>query len=120
MACCGQKREAIRRSALQIADAQPEAIAPSRPATAAAHPRAVEAQPTIAVPAPPKPQFAQSVPRRRVPVEYLAHSRILVNGPVTGTAYEFSAGQRIQAVDDRDAELLLKTAFFRLHRPASS
>ncbi|HUG23510.1 MAG TPA: hypothetical protein VMN83_13385 [Albitalea sp.] len=39
-------------------------------------------------------------------------ARVLVRGPVTGRAYEFSAQQPVLSVEPRDAELLLRTRQF--------
>jgi hypothetical protein len=47
-----------------------------------------------------------------VRLRYLERSRILVQGPVTGRPYEFSAAKPFQAVDARDAVALLRTRFF--------
>jgi hypothetical protein len=50
---------------------------------------------------------------RHIPLRYIANPSVRVHGPVTGQPYEFSTAQRIQSVDTRDAEALLKTRFFR-------
>jgi hypothetical protein len=39
-------------------------------------------------------------------------TRLLVRGPVSGRAYEFSADRPAQAVDSRDAQVLLRTRHF--------
>jgi hypothetical protein len=47
-----------------------------------------------------------------VPLRCRDRTRMLVRGPATGRAYEFSAAQPVQAVDARDAEPLLRTRLF--------
>jgi hypothetical protein len=78
--------------------------------------------PSAAVPArPASPQPSAAAPRPApisrasggsVHLRYLERSRILVQGPVTGRPYEFSAAQPFQSVDARDASALLRTRFF--------
>jgi len=112
MPCCGQER-----AALKSVNDKVQGIPPLAPARATA----VVAPPNITpVPSKVQPQLGYSSPRRYLQIEYLAASRILVSGPATGTPYEFSAARRVQAMDARDAEVLLKTAFFRLQRAVSS
>lgn len=67
-----------------------------------------------ALPAPPAQARAWTVPdgAHSVVLRYRERARVLVRGPVTGRAYEFSAGQPTQPVDARDAELLLRTRHF--------
>ncbi|MBV9743892.1 MAG: hypothetical protein JO099_09015 [Acidobacteriia bacterium] len=48
-----------------------------------------------------------------VRIQYLEVSPVRVMGPFTGRSYEFSGSQRIQTVDTRDAQSLLRTRFFR-------
>jgi hypothetical protein len=48
-----------------------------------------------------------------VTLRYLATSPIAVQGPATGTQYEFSGARPVQHVDARDAAALLRTRFFR-------
>ena len=115
MPCCGQARTALKN-----ASPVSHTITPApQPAAKPAH----MATTTITAPIPPKPVFHQSptpaAVRRFLPLEYLSASRIVVSGPATGTPYEFSSARRVQAVDARDAEVLLKTAFFRLQRPSA-
>ena len=63
---------------------------------------------SLATRVPPAPMAARMVPLRcREPI------RILVRGPVTGSAYQFSPQQDAQMVDTRDADLLLRTGRFR-------
>jgi hypothetical protein len=86
MGCCGQKRTALASSTVRTA---------APPATPPARNSAPPAAPGL------------------VALRYLASSRILVRGPATGQAYEFSGAQPVRAVDPRDAEVLLRTRHFR-------
>ena len=49
---------------------------------------------------------------RGVLLRYREQARVLVRGPVTGRAYEFSAQQPILSVEPRDADMLLRTRQF--------
>lgn len=49
---------------------------------------------------------------RGLRLRYRERVRMLVHGPVTGRAYEFSAVQPTQLVERRDAEELLRTRYF--------
>jgi hypothetical protein len=106
MGCCGQRRTAPRVSKAPVA---PPPASMSQPA------------PTVTPPAP-KPSAPPAGhtpvmrPRGEVQLEYLESSRISVAGPITNRPYEFSAAQRVQTVDSRDAEVLLRTRFFRAKR----
>jgi hypothetical protein len=59
------------------------------------------------------PVLAKRSSPRHIALRYIANPSVRVRGPVTGQAYEFSSAQRIQSVDTRDAEALMKTRFFR-------
>jgi hypothetical protein len=48
-----------------------------------------------------------------IDITYLENSPIRVQGLATGRSYEFSAAQRVQEVDARDASALTGTRFFR-------
>lgn len=48
-----------------------------------------------------------------VSLRYLQTGPIQMRGPVTGRHYEFSNLRPIQAIDPRDAAVLLRTRFFR-------
>lgn len=48
-----------------------------------------------------------------VMLRYLESSPILVRGPATGRQYRFSKDQPVQPTDPRDAEVLVRTRFFR-------
>lgn len=83
MSCCGQRRSASPA-------VTPAALRPAWPAPSMAHPHAT----------------------RTVVLRYRERARVLVRGPVTGRAYEFSAERPAQAVEVRDAEAMLRTAHF--------
>jgi hypothetical protein len=46
-------------------------------------------------------------------IRYLGRSDIVVRGPLTGRAYAFSPADPVHPVDRRDADILLRTSFFR-------
>ena len=46
-------------------------------------------------------------------LRYISNSPTAMRGPVTGIPYEFSRARRIQAVDPRDAAILMRTGLFR-------
>ncbi len=48
-----------------------------------------------------------------IPLQYLQSSNVVVRGPATGRRYAFSAWNRVQSVDRRDARALLSTRMFR-------
>jgi hypothetical protein len=48
-----------------------------------------------------------------ITLQYLQSSNVVVRGPVTGRRYAFSAWNRVQSVDRRDARTLLSTRMFR-------
>ena len=86
MGCCGLKRSPL-----------PAALAASpRPAPDAVGHRLAEA----------------TAGGRGVTLRYRDRSRILVRGPVTGRAYEFSPRQPTPSVDMRDADVLMRTGRF--------
>jgi len=47
---------------------------------------------------------------------YEGQPPVIVHGPVTGSAYEFSNLQPVQPVDLRDARFLLASPLFKLSR----
>ena len=55
---------------------------------------------------------AHAGPAGTVLLRTRARTRLLVRGPVSGRAYEFSAVGPAQAVDSRDAQVLLRTRHF--------
>jgi len=94
--CCGQKRSALRRPAML------------------ATPRATW-QRTAESPRPNAPQpTSQASPAGgpSVSLRYLKAAPLQMRGPVTGWKYEFSSSHPVQAVDPRDAAVLLRTRFF--------
>jgi hypothetical protein len=48
-----------------------------------------------------------------VTLRYLEPSAIRVRGPITGRPYEFSMAQPVQAVDVRDAAVLVRNSAFQ-------
>jgi hypothetical protein len=48
-----------------------------------------------------------------VQIRYLENSPVLVRGPATGRQYQFSGAAPVQAVEQRDAQALLRTRLFR-------
>ena len=50
-----------------------------------------------------------------VRVRYLETAPIVVRGAATGRRYQFSGIERVQKVDARDVEGLLRSTFFRRH-----
>lgn len=50
-----------------------------------------------------------------VRVRYLETAPIVVRGAATGRRYQFSGIERVQRVDARDVEGLLRSTFFRRH-----
>jgi hypothetical protein len=62
-----------------------------------------------------QPSVAERAPvAHQARLEYLAEAAILVRGPSTGRHYQFSAANRVQAVDPVDAGPLVKTGYFRV------
>ena len=83
MACCGQKRDAVR-------------------AQVRATPRV-----SAAAPAPVRADHPSSVT-----LQYRHRSPITVRGATTGRRYEFLCGGALQAVDAQDADALIATGMF--------
>lgn len=96
MPCCGQKRALLRT--------------PLAPTTTVMQPAPNSFPPAHTTQTPPPSRGSSS---SSVAVRYLETSPILVRGPVTGQAYEFSSTRPVQIVDSRDAAALLRTRFFR-------
>lgn len=48
-----------------------------------------------------------------VQLRYIESSPVLVQGPATGRQYQFSGHAPVQSVDVRDADVLLRSRFFR-------
>ena len=55
-------------------------------------------------------------PYGSVSLRYVEKSPVRVRGPVSGRQYDFSGSHPVQAVDPRDAALLLRTRFFQQTR----
>ncbi len=98
MACCGQKRAALKNDPLATLP-RPSPLpmpATARPPLhgAAAAPEAQPWHPSVVL-------------------RYTETSPILVRGPVSGRQYPFSAMKPSQPVDARDVAGLVRTGFFR-------
>jgi len=65
-----------------------------------------------AAPAAPRPAWPAPPVERGVMLRYRERGPVLVRGPVTGRSYEFSVERPAQAVEPRDAEVLLRTRHF--------
>jgi len=49
-------------------------------------------------------------------LQYTGQPPVIVHGPVTGSAYEFTCGESVKPVDLRDARFLLANPLFTLSR----
>jgi hypothetical protein len=47
-------------------------------------------------------------------VRYGGGRPVMVRGPVTGAGYRFSAAERVQLVDPRDAVAIVRNSLFRV------
>jgi hypothetical protein len=110
MGCCGQNRAKListesSRPSFQPGDLRLKVAAAPMPAPTQSLPTAMSS-----VPSGPRTStgFARSVL-----VRYLARSPVLVHGPVSGRAYQFSATSPVQPVDARDVPALLNTQCFQ-------
>lgn len=101
MACCGQKREQLKRA--------PK----TRYATIN---RQAATQTAARLPPQPQQTVNPTAVHSAVKLRYLASARVRVIGAATGRTYEFSGASPLQSVDARDAEALLRSRFF--HREA--
>ena len=110
MGCCGQNRAALigtesSRPSFQPGESRLKAAAASVPAPAHSPPTAKSSVPSA-------PRTATDF-ARSVLVRYLARSPVLVHGPVSGRAYQFSATRPVQPVDARDLPALLNSQCFQ-------
>ena len=96
--CCGQKRAALKSSAI---------TQPVRPHPVPPRPRA------LAYPDPPATGGDTRRPSGSVRLLYTERSLIRVRGAATGKEYEFSGAAPVQTFDRADAAALLATRFFR-------
>lgn len=105
MPCCGQKRTALKTSALPSAGAQ---VGSQRGSATNSLPSytPVRTAPVATVPAMILPGSYT------IALQYTENSAIVVEGSVSHRRYEFSAQQPLQMVDARDAATLLQTRFF--------
>jgi hypothetical protein len=86
MACCGQRRAALKGTGSRMRLGTLGAAAPSRP-----------------------PEASQDEVRLR----YLADAAIRVRGANTRRIYDFSSADPVQQIDARDAGGLMRTGLFR-------
>ena len=92
MGCCGQRRAALSHAEKGIERRSPAyGLTPGRG---------------------PVPAIAAGVP-----VEYVGTIAVRVRGPVTGRAYEFSAGRPLLQMHPGDADAVLRAPSFRLPAP---
>jgi hypothetical protein len=110
MGCCGQNRAKListesSRSSFQPGDMRLKAAAAPTPVPARSSPSAKN-------PAPTAPRASAGF-ARPVLVRYLARSPVLVQGPISGRAYQFSAASPVQPVDARDVQALLNSQCFQ-------
>lgn len=110
MGCCGQNRANLISTESSRPSFQPGDLR----LKAAAAPMPVPTQSS-----PPANRSPISAPRTAtgfapsVLVRYLARSPVLVHGPVSGRAYQFSATSPVQPVDARDVPALLNSQCFQ-------
>ena len=103
MGCCGQKRVALT-SAPATLFTRPSRNLPKGPVS----PRLAGTQ------LPVQTQRVQSVPPlSSTTLRYTENSPVLVQGPMSGRTYRFSASTPIQTVEARDSAALLSTGFFK-------
>src|SRR5271154_2781490 len=108
MGCCGQKRALLKSSPAPTATPAQPSVARQPAGTSTARTASTTVAPVKArVP-------GSGTPENAVVLRYLERSPILVQGPATGRHYSFSASDPLQSVDRRDADLLMRTRFFRL------
>jgi hypothetical protein len=91
MGCCGRARANL-------------GVAPAASRPAAQPARAASREPLLRRPI---------APGSTVTLRYVGAGAVTVRGPRTGQAYAFGAAGAMQAVDERDAVVLLQTAYFR-------
>ena len=106
MGCCGQKRAGLTNRA-SVATARPSVILNARPTGFAAPSVDAGRRPQTAI------ASADTAGIATVALRYLASSPLRLQGNVTARAYEFSAGQPVQAVAAPDALALLASRQFR-------
>jgi hypothetical protein len=106
--CCGSKRAAMRRT-LTPSSAQSTAplVPPSTPERA--HIPGVHGHNPAATTVP----VSARGPSLSVILHCVQASAIRVRGPVTGRQYDFSGARPAQAVEPRDAAVLMRTGLFR-------
>jgi len=106
--CCGSGRAAWRNASSRPRVAAAAARDPGRPAVEGGAPEVSGRNPTMSSIAAPTASSHAFVLR------YTGASAIRVQGPVTGQPYQFSRAQPTQAVDVRDAAVLVRHSLFQL------
>jgi hypothetical protein len=106
--CCGSGRAAWRNASSRPRVPAAAARAPGRAAVEGGAPGVYGRDPTVSPITLPTASFHAFV------VRYTGASAIRVQGPVTGQPYEFSQAQPTQAVDVRDAAVLVRHGLFQL------
>jgi hypothetical protein len=95
MGCCGKARANLSVSRAAIPRAFPSASRAS------------------GTPAGTIPAQSPAASARALNLRYVGPSEIVVRGPLTGRSYAFSQDDPFRSVDRRDAEMLLRTRYFR-------
>jgi hypothetical protein len=106
MGCCGHKRAELTNRTMST-PARSSVIPKPRPAELAPSSLDTGHKPRTA------PSSTSSAGIATVALRYLAGSPLRLHGSVTMRAYEFSAGQPVQAVAASDAMELLASRLFR-------
>ena len=123
--CCGSKRMQLKNAQARDASAgisrsatPQRGVETLRPPIAARNGAALDPAPIRAQAHTPDRRLSAMVEAApddstSIDITYLENSPIRVQGLATGRSYEFSAAQRVQEVDARDASALTGTRFFR-------
>jgi hypothetical protein len=106
--CCGSGRAAWRNASSRPRAPAAAARAPGRTPVEGGAPGVYGRDPVVSPRVPPTASFHAFV------VRYTGASTIRLQGPVTGQPYEFSRAQPIQAVDVRDAAVLVRNGLLQL------
>jgi hypothetical protein len=104
--CCGSKRAALRNTSTSAPSTTPLV---SQSAVNRAQIPSAPRQNPVATTA----SVSAREPSPWVVVRYIESSAVRVRGPVTGWQYNFSGARPAQAVDPRDAAVLLRNSMFR-------
>jgi len=95
MGCCGKARANLGVSRAAMARTMPPASGAGGTTAVTMRPRALAAGDGA------------------LGLRYVGQSDIVVRGPLTGKSYAFSQRDPVSSVDRRDAEILLRTRYFR-------